>query len=185
MERYRNFWRRLGAAIFDGLILLPIPHFIIKYADLTSPGSYLAWTTVEVFCYILYSILLTGLAGQTIGKIVMGLKVLDIDEKRFIGIKRAFYRDSVPFTLQILALFFLGYRLFITKSVSTEFIDIVEVVIGTASFGWFVAELLTMFFNRRRRALHDLLASSVVISLKGQRIDEHYEKLEARREATK
>ena len=32
-----------------------------------------------------------------------------------------------------------------------------------ASLGWFVLELGTMLTNRRRRALHDLIASSVVM----------------------
>ncbi len=111
----------------------------------------------------------------------MGVKVLDVDEKRVIGIKRAFYRDSVPFVLQMFALLYLGYQTF-TQETSGS-IYIVDEIIEYAQFYWLLAELLTMLFNRKRRALHDFLASSVVISLKGQRIDEHYEKFKANRNA--
>lgn len=181
MERYYNFWRRLGAGIFDSLVLLLISYLIFKYLDLGASDSYFLLSIIAVFIYFLYSVLLTGLVGQTIGKIVMGIIVLDVDEKKVIGIKRAFYRDSIPILMEVLALLYLGYYTFIKNSVTSNSIYIVNEITENARFYWFFAEIVTMFFNDKRRALHDFLASSVVISFKGKRIDEHYEKVKAQR----
>src|SRR4051812_35926690 len=111
MERYGTFWRRLGAGIFDGIMLLPLSYVAVKYSDAENPYSYLLWSAFQFFISMLYSVLLTGLVGQTIGKIVMGVKVLDLNEKSVIGIKRAFYRESIFFFVGIVSLLYLSYQM--------------------------------------------------------------------------
>ena len=96
MERYHAFWRRLCAGLIDVLVLATLSLLAVKF--ITSKGLYLSYgiTVGLALIPILYSVLLTGLLGQTIGKIIMGIKVLDLGEKQYIGIKRAVFRDSVP-----------------------------------------------------------------------------------------
>jgi uncharacterized RDD family membrane protein YckC len=203
MERYFTFWRRLGASLFDSLMLLPVSYFAAKYIDLNDPLTYFIWTALPVLAFIVYNVMLTGMAGQTIGKIIMGIKVLDLDEQSVVGIKRAFYRESVYFTIEIVGLLVIGYQAFVNGSISSEMTTTVvnhSVEAGNASgsissgtsitvnsvfvathYCWIALELITMLFNSKRRAIHDFLASSVVISLRGQRFDLHYDQLERQR----
>ena len=104
MERYNAFWRRLAAGLFDGLVIIIISLLAIKFFLSSNQYSSYGLTFSLALLPILYSVLLTGLLGQTIGKIVMGIMVLDINEKEVIGVKRAIFRDSVLIIFQILSL---------------------------------------------------------------------------------
>jgi uncharacterized RDD family membrane protein YckC len=180
MERYYSFWRRLGAGILDGLVLLPISFLAAKLINPENPYSSFTWTVVQSSFFILYNVLFTGLGGQTIGKILLGIKVLDINEKEVIGIKRAFIRDAFPIILEVAGLLILGLQ--ISGQITSDRIgSLAENVISNAWTWWFIAELITMFLNPKRRAIHDFLACSVVISLKGLKFDKLDEELEAQR----
>lgn len=182
MERYYSFWRRLGAGIIDDFVLLPSSFFIIQFIDPLNPYSAFGWTVAQSLFFILYNVLLTGLFGQTAGKFLLGIKVFDIHEKEVIGIKRAFYRDAVPIVLELLGLLISG--LIISGQIASDSIGtFTEGVISNVWLWWFIAELLTMFLNPKRRAIHDLLASSVVISFKGLRYDKLDEELETKKSA--
>jgi uncharacterized RDD family membrane protein YckC len=184
MERYYAFWRRLGAGLFDGIILTIISLLCAKYIFSYTQLPSFALTVALSILPFLYSVLLTGLFGQTIGKIIMGVKVLDLGERKVIGIKRAILRDSVPIILQILSLCILGLHAIEVLSVTDEVSSVAESIISWTSFLWFIIELITMFLNRKRRAVHDLIASSVVISLKGLRFDKLDEELASKRSSS-
>ncbi len=180
MERYYSFWRRVGAGIIDGFVLLPISFLAAQLINPANPYSTFIWTVAQSFLIILYNVLLTGLSGQTVGKFFMGIKVFDINEQEVIGIKRAFLRDVFPIILEIVALLILGLQIF--GQISSDSISsLAENIISNAWLWWFIAELITMFLNPKRRAIHDFLASSVVISFKGLKYDKLDEELEAKR----
>ncbi len=181
MERYYAFWRRLAAGLFDGIVLILIYSLIAKICIAANEFPSYNFTVGLTVIYIFYNVLLTGLSGQTIGKIVMGIKVLDLGEKKVIGIKRAFFRDSVPIILQCFSLIIITIKhfeiVFIPEQVSIFF----ENMVSKSSFCWLILELITMFINKKRRAIHDFLAASVVISLKGLEIDKLDDELTAKR----
>ena len=181
MERYNAFWRRLAAGMFDGLIVLLISLLVAKFFLLSNQYSSFGLIFSLALLTILYSVLLTGLVGQTIGKIVMGIKVLDISEKEVIGVKRAILRDSVLIIFQILSLIIIGIKNFEVLHISENVSSFFESLINRSSFYWFLLELITMFINKKRRAIHDFLSSSVVISLKGLRFDKIDEELAVKR----
>lgn len=145
MERYYAFWRRFGAGMLDGLVLLLFSLFATKFMDPTDTYSLFSWTAAEVTFFILYNVVLTGLGGQTVGKILMGIKVLDINEREVIGIRRALLRDALPVFLEIVGLFLLAMRFFIQPMPALN--SIAESFINNAWGWWFVVELLTMFLN--------------------------------------
>ncbi|RYY49204.1 MAG: RDD family protein [Chitinophagaceae bacterium] len=181
MERYYTFWRRLGAGIFDAMFVGLFSLLVMKMFTPDSWETIYGWSIVLFLASSLYSVLLTGLVGQTIGKIVAGIRVVDeADEKSVIGIKRAFYRESVPVLLQAVALAVTGWYYY-AQPESSQPLEIMNFIYTYISFIWFFAELITMLFNPRRRAVHDYMASSVVIGLKGLRFDEHYDALDKAR----
>lgn len=66
---YASFFERVGAALLDGLILI-IPNYIV--ARLLFPGA----STILGWAYLVY---FTGTTGQTLGKRVLGIKVVRAD----------------------------------------------------------------------------------------------------------
>jgi|CXWL01.1.fsa_nt_gi uncharacterized RDD family membrane protein YckC len=181
-KKYKTFWRRFWASIIDSIIIyLPIVllDYVLFYEntvtgeksildylfsyDRSFTNSDIALTTISAFIYIAYSVYLTGTHGGTLGKKAMGITVVSgDDEHNFIGIKRAIIRD-LPYILAecigiiyIIAVFGSGNELIVHKD---PILRIINNLIGI----WALAELITMLGNERRRAIHDILANSVVV----------------------
>jgi uncharacterized RDD family membrane protein YckC len=105
-----------------------------------------------------YSILMHGRYGRTLGKRIMGLKVIDAGEKKEITYRQALLRDSVP-----LAGMF-GVLLFPLVSPGTDRLAF-DAWSESISLGWFLTELVTAALNDKRRALHDHIAGTVVVKV--------------------
>ncbi len=93
----------------------------------------------------------------------MGVKVLDVTEKK-LSLRQALLRDCVPIMFSVLIIFddlstVLAGR---SRSDNTE-LDWVLIMAAYGYMLWFAAELVTMLFSSKRRALHDFIASSVVV----------------------
>jgi len=92
-ERYRTFWERFWAGAIDGVVLsVPfglLHYFLFPLASWSGGdgrvGSdrFQLWLACCVFLHWRY--------GQTVGKRFMGVKVLDVSEKR---VSRPFCRHS-------------------------------------------------------------------------------------------
>jgi hypothetical protein len=98
-------------------------------------------------------LLVHGKYEQTNGKHLMGIKVFDIQEQNVIGYKRSFYREAVWFFAKIVGLTFF---IIATYNPLTQNQDLSDTYLNgyvrlTISI-WFVLELVTMFFNKKRRA---------------------------------
>jgi uncharacterized RDD family membrane protein YckC len=99
---YSGFWRRVGAAVLDSLIL-SVPSGILgaavgagRFAAGTSygynPGAGAALNLVNTIIGVAYYAYLEGTRGQTVGKMVLGIKVIDADNGGLIGIPRGIGR---------------------------------------------------------------------------------------------
>ena len=98
-----GFWQRVGAQILDGLILA-IPEIILLVL-LDTAVAY-ALTLLISFAYYVY--FEGGPTGQTIGKRVLGIRVIDLTGGRSIGYARALLRAVVEiFSAWVIALGYL------------------------------------------------------------------------------
>ena len=105
--------------------------------------------------------------GQTIGKIICEVKVYDKNEGR-LSLRQAVLRDIVPIVSNIIFSFYFysdldKYYKFLTGGIKgfglfPKWFKILLIM----SFIWFVIEIVTMLTNKKRRALHDYIARSVV-----------------------
>ncbi len=70
ITEYSGFWIRLAAAIIDGIIILIATFFlrVVSFGPFFMISPFIGW---------LYYWLFTGLKGQTIGKMAVGIKVVD------------------------------------------------------------------------------------------------------------
>lgn len=162
---YRTSWRRVLAGLIDALVFLPIGLLNdYLFASERSAPALLIWGTTYYSSLWLYSVLLHAKYGKTIGKLVMGISVLDISEQRNPTLRQAFIRDIIYILLNV---FWLIYFIYLVVAGSYTY-GVVErngpgQVMLWASAGWFVLEILTMLTNSKRRAIHDFLAGTVVV----------------------
>lgn len=99
-----GFWRRFAALLIDG-ILLGIVQGIITAILSDSMGAAYALSTVISYGY--YIALEGGSRGQTLGKMALGIRVVDFNTGTSIGYGRALVRQLVKIISGIV--FLLGY----------------------------------------------------------------------------
>ncbi len=178
-EKYRTFWRRFWAGVVDGIVLLPIALLAnwIWAHHAALPRALLAVVHVGTsVMYYAYSIYFLGRFGQTLGKMAMNLRVLDLSEQRHVTYLQAIRRDIVPLAITAILLPNELYQImdgrFSLQHPATV-PDTASIVSGSVAVVWFVIEVTTMMFSSKRRALHDFIAGSVVV--KDKRKDEDAE----------
>jgi uncharacterized RDD family membrane protein YckC len=94
--RYRTFLPRIFAGLIDGLVFLP-EKLLIDHLTNADPAinQYLLLALEAIFAgsFIMYRLLLHLHTGQTLGKMFVEVKVLDISENRPLTFHQAFVRE--------------------------------------------------------------------------------------------
>jgi len=151
-DKYKTFWSRLWAGILDGLVLgftlMGISFFIPNlglFQGLQAELMVVAPTLYFTICHWRF--------GQTWGKKLNHIVVLDVSEKKLLNFHQALSREIVGW-LEILN--------FIFPYINRVF-PLITIILGWLAALWFPIEVITMLSNKKRRALHDLLANSVVV----------------------
>ena len=163
--RYDTLWPRIRAGLLDGFVLAPLA---LADGFLSSPerGALLliAWAAISYSAYWLYSVLLHARDGQTLGKRAAHVRVLDLSEERIPTLRQAFLRDSGYILLNGLSLVYFIY-LVLTRQHSepTAATALPARVLAYAGLAWFLLEVTTALINPKRRAVHDLIAGTVVV----------------------
>ena len=167
MTKYHTFLPRCCAGVVDGLVFIPIS-FLDAYLLSPDRGPFvlIAWGAISYTTYWLYSVLLHARYGQTIGKMVTHVKVLDVSEERLPTLRQAFIRDVGYIALNTLSLVYLIYLVLAGQYVSGAESDVTSLpgrILIWASGGWFLLEIISMATNEKRRAFHDYIAGTVVV----------------------
>ena len=176
MEEYRTFWRRFWAGFVDTLVLWAILYIPGRFDDyFLSPergaATIITWSLLLSVLTVAYTTVLHARYGQTVGKMLTKVKVLDVGETALPSYKQAILRDTGVVVFHLLGTMLLAVALFSgtypkdLAAVDPESPELpwYEVGAAIASFAWFILEILTMLANRKRRALHDFIAGTVVV----------------------
>lgn len=166
MHRYDTFWARFWAINIDGFII----NIVLQVFKIfpTSESSLIAFllTMLAVNIPYLYAVLMLGKYGQTIGKMVMKVKVVDKTTEDRLSYFQSFMREAVPIFL-VNTVLLLNYILFSDIDVKTFNLSVLGYVLLYLPLGmvviWSVLEIVTMLFDEKNRALHDKIADTVVI----------------------
>lgn len=168
-RKYRTFWRRFFAEFVDSLVLLPVTLIASwvwrQAASVPLPLLALHYLVTRLLFFI-FRIYFLGAHGQTPGKMALGVVVLDVSERRHVSYRQALLRDAAPLAVMLLLL---PYQLF--QILTGRFYllqpggrpDAISWISSLVLMVWFLLEIVTMTFNSKRRALHDLIAGSVVV----------------------
>jgi len=165
MTKYHTFWPRFWAGFVDGLVFLPV-NFLDAYLSAPARGPFvlIVWAVISYSLYWLYSVLLHARYGQTLGKMATKIKVLDLSEEHIPSLRQAFIRDIGYILLNTLSLVWFLYL--VVAGHYTSQVDVLfgpGILLGFASLGWFLLEIITMLTNPKRRAFHDFIAGTVVV----------------------
>ena len=171
---YAGFWRRFGAHWIDIAIFLPLSALVI-YLENQFRLFNLLWIIPGSVIGIIFHVYLVERYGGTPGKLAMKTRISMVDGSA-VTRKAAILRYSVLFSLSTLQ----GIGIVIsTAYMSNEiyhslgFVERSQVLMEQAPFWtqpvgiliqvWILSEFVTMLFNKRRRAIHDYIAGTVVV----------------------
>lgn len=165
MNRYQTIERRLGALIVDMVVVvapLALLDYLILSLEISTPILIL-WLVVFNLASAVYHILLHGFYGQTVGKMLLGVRVVRNDDETAITIHHAFLRETptilfnaISFAIQA------SYVLAGTAIDRSEPAPVVTALMFLA-FPWVLAEVICCLKTRKRRAVHDFIAGTVVV----------------------
>src|SRR5580658_10088329 len=167
--RYSTFAPRFWTGFVDACVLWPIGFVTFAFLSLDIPRILAALLViVESLAWLIYTVVMHGRYGQTFGKMVTKVRVVDYRTEGQISFRQAWLREGIP---MVLSLGLLGYEVFaiLTGSATPRSIANGEALTESKPFWllsaipgfWFLAEVLTMLTNRKRRALHDFIAGTV------------------------
>ena len=169
-KKYRTFWPRFWAGFVDGGIFL-IVGLLYGYFEASIEGKVLSTLLFILisYSYLIYSVSLHGYFGQTLGKKVYDVKVLDVSESK-MAFRQAFYRDVVPIVFVSLSVITEVYskNTGLPKQAlvgESSILLLLLAVVPLANSLWFLAEVITMLTNKKRRAVHDFIAKTVVVRI--------------------
>lgn len=171
--RYAGFWPRLGSLMLDFFILLP-------WAALWFWAEH--YRLFEVYALVpnvlfglFYYVYLVRRFGGTPGKLIVGIKIRKLNGES-VGYREAFLRYFPDFVFGLLvsvALLFPLLHMSDAEYHSLSFTQRSRRMIELAPSWykplqwtqgvWFWSELIVLLTNRKRRALHDFIAGTVVV----------------------
>ena len=173
--RYAGFWTRLVAGLIDAIVFMPLMLLYI-WIQSRSYAGILIYVLPYWFCAAFYNIVLLARYGQTLGKMALRIKVTRVDGSD-IGFKEACLRHSIDAIFgflsgigMIIAILVTGPDIFTgaytwieqTKIIAPNTPAFAEIAKNMSKI-WIWSELIVLLFNKKRRAIHDFIAGTVVI----------------------
>jgi uncharacterized RDD family membrane protein YckC len=171
---YAGFGKRLGASFIDALVLLPVTiGYFLLYKQ--SRNFVLIFTILAPLITLAYTIVFHALWGQTLGKRAVHIRVVKVSGEA-IAWREAFLRslgDIVFNTLgaigMLVALLHFPEAEYAPLDWRERYRHIFELRpmwdywTSNLSLLWFWSEFVVLLFNKKKRALHDFMAGTLVI----------------------
>lgn len=162
--KYKTGFRRLGAAIIDGFVFMPLGFIDDSImSNLDHNAGLLLWLFFMAGLRVIYPVFMHYRYGQTIGKMVAKVKVVNLDETRTLTLSQSFQREIFYVVIESLTLLYLAFNLLQPSSQTNGLFEIYSAFELSLIGFWTLLELLSMLTNEKRRAVHDFIAGSVVI----------------------
>jgi uncharacterized RDD family membrane protein YckC len=180
--QYAGFWRRFGAFWLDAIFMVPVMALTVwgnEHARLFQ----LYWLLPGLAFGLWFNLYLVKKYGGTPGKLLLDIKITKMDGSD-VGYKEASLRYSVLFissflmsVLLIPPLFDMTDQQYFSMDFLTRSAYLVDHSSGLYNLTsiamqiWIWGEFFVMLTNKKRRALHDFMAGTVVIRKVGIEAD--------------
>ncbi len=174
--QYAGFWRRFAAAFIDGLIVgaVQIVLFVVLLAagaismsNLQPDASAEEYSHAMLVVYIVsaallpveilfFSIMESSSRQATPGKMVLGIRVTDIDEKR-VSLGRAIGRNLIKLApgIVVIALAIVIFAVASDPMAMSPLISLVSILL--------LVPYVAIAFTAKRQGLHDIIANCLVV----------------------
>lgn len=167
-ERYRTLARRFGALIIDSILFLVIMSVLASpFSALEKMNSihdfpdsmmpFLIKASLVQLLYVAYAVLFHWRFGATLGKMALGIKVVDYSKEGRISLKQSIIRDIVPSSVIIIS----SVEIIAFRNANSLLANIASQINGF----WSILEIITALFSAKRRAIHDIIAKTICIKL--------------------
>jgi uncharacterized RDD family membrane protein YckC len=169
-HQYRTFGRRAGAYLLDWLPFYGLQQLSGLFSSYFASFYFgLAWAQFLAWAWIAYRVLTHGFWGQTLGKKICKVQVVDLSGQR-LSMRQAFLREIVPIALDLASLVYLilnldAYKRMVMGGEPNVRLATAGTVFFWAMNLWWLAQIVAVHLNDRRRAIHDYIAGSVVLRL--------------------
>jgi uncharacterized RDD family membrane protein YckC len=172
--RYAGFWPRLASLLLDAIIMIPLMALSFwGNAQFRLFGVY--YFLPGIVFGLFYSVYLVRRFGGTPGKLIVGIRIRKLDGQP-AGYREAFLRylpDLVLGTLMSIAFIIPVFHMTDAEYHSLAFVERTKRMVELApswykplqwfQTAWVWGELIVLLTNRKRRALHDFIAGTVVV----------------------
>jgi uncharacterized RDD family membrane protein YckC len=172
---YAGYWQRFGAGIVDAIVLIPVA-YILYYLEGISISAAMIVAFISSALYSVYTVYFHYRYGATLGKMASKIKVTNPDGSP-IDLRQAILRSSVDIgfavlavTAQIIAISHANPE----EYLSADWMERIEYMVplypswyGLVTIGtnvWVWGEFIVLLLNKRKRAIHDFIAGTVVIN---------------------
>ena len=171
---YAGFWKRFCAGFVDAFIIMPLA-FLLLWLEGFDRTLAIFITVPSSILFAMYNVYFHARFGGTPGKLAVGIRVTRPDGNR-IGWNEAWKRSSVDLFFASLVLVFEVWALLHvdpTKYSSFGWIERTQLLqqhqpswfssVNILHQVWIWSEVVVLLFNKRKRAIHDFIAGTVVI----------------------
>jgi uncharacterized RDD family membrane protein YckC len=171
---YAGFWKRFCAGIVDAFVIMPFA-FLFIWLESFDKNIAILITIPSTALFAMYHVYFNACFGGTLGKLAVEIRVAKPDGTK-IGWAEAWKRSSVDIGFALLMLCVevwaltqvngeqysataFAKRMHLLQSYYPSWFYIVTI----AQNVWIWSEVVVLLFNKRKRALHDFIAGTVVI----------------------
>lgn len=170
-KRYSTFGPRFWASFVDSCVLWPVGFAAVILLTSDIPRSLAAVVLVaQSLIWLVYTVVMHARRGQTVGKMVTKVRVLNNRTEGGISWTQAWLREGIPALLSLGLVVWEAIHLLDGSWTYGTGADRGAVTDSTTFWlltwlpaFWFLAEAVTMLTNKKRRALHDFIAGTVVV----------------------
>jgi len=172
---YGGFWRRLGANLIDAIIISPFGLIALLFMLNANIWGAIIMQFIGGIGFLIYTTSFHALYGATLGKMATGLQIRRLNISA-IGWLDAIKRNAVDYVFTIINLIGsisvlllipieeLSQASFLALGQLKEtYQSPVYSYIQSLFTIWLWSEVIVLLFNKKRRAIHDYIAGTVIV----------------------
>lgn len=177
---YASFGQRLIAIVLDFIIISILKLMLLAFIvwNIFKYHAFSWFSTKSIFYAVIvlvftvfYDIYLVKRFGGTPGKLLVGIRITKLDRSP-VGWREALLRNSVNLGFSLHHLFLSLLSALMVFSLGQLFPGVNENLQSPSWHGWsdriyniwLLSELIVMLTNKRRQALHDMIAGTIVVT---------------------
>jgi uncharacterized RDD family membrane protein YckC len=177
---YCGFWSRCGAGFLDGLIMLPLSISLFVMLSFTR-NAYLYYFVPSIAISLFYYAYLVRRFGATPGKRILGMRIAMSDGNP-VTLRAAMLRFSPMLAFTVLSGFAMILATFSLGETNFDSLGLLEKIqlldqrapkwnsrLTFVILLWLLAGAIVLLANKRKRAVHDFLAGTIVLRDAGRK----------------